>query len=108
MSDEPFVPVDPGGEPAGGIDKAVVRADVRKDVAQVTAPIVVDLGKQRRRLVKQLARGEGPLMAEVAAVIDEVRKQLDDELNGKVLVPLVMVCRQKRKRKPTPTLLPTR
>lgn len=38
-----------------------------------TAPVVLDLGKQRRKRIKQLRRGEGRLMDEVNASIDELR-----------------------------------
>ncbi len=62
----------------------------------VTAPIVVPLGTARRRRLEQLARGRGPLMVQVAEVIEEVRRQLGDELQDKTLVPLVMIYRRQR------------
>jgi hypothetical protein len=39
----------------------------------VAPPIVLDLGKQRRKRVKELRRGEGRLMDEVNASIQELR-----------------------------------
>jgi hypothetical protein len=36
-------------------------------------PVVLDLGKQRRKRVKQLRRGEGRLMDEVNASLEELR-----------------------------------
>ena len=84
-----------------------VRPDGSADGGPVTAPIVIDVGKQRRRLIRQLARGEGPLMTEVHDIIDAVRAELGDGLDGKTLVPLVIICRPKRRRRrsemfPTP------
>src|SRR5205085_328999 len=37
------------------------------------APIVVDFGKHRRKRVKQLRKGRGPLMAEVARCVQELQ-----------------------------------
>lgn len=107
MSDEPIEPDEEWEEPAEGSGEVIAPVGPREDRGGVTAPIVVNLGKQRRRVVKQLERGEGPLMTEVAEVIDEVRTQLGDEMKGKILVPLVMVCRQKRKRKRPRSFLPS-
>ncbi len=70
----------------------------------VTAPIVVDLGRRRGRQIKQLKRGEGPLAREVDDVIAQVRAGLAADLDGKTLVPLVVVYKQKKKRaRPAPT-----
>lgn len=64
----------------------------------VATPIVVELGKRRRKQIKKLRNGEGPLVKEVADVIDQVRAELGDELNGKVLLPVVVVYRKKSRR----------
>ncbi len=44
-----------------------------RSAENATAPVVLDLGKQRRKRIKQLRRGEGRLMDEVNASIDELR-----------------------------------
>jgi hypothetical protein len=72
----------------------------------VTQPIIVDLGKQRPKQIKRLKRGRGKLWAEVLDVIEEVGDQLGDDLEGKTIVPVVMVYRKKSKRKGLNTLLP--
>jgi hypothetical protein len=36
-------------------------------------PVIVDLGKQRRKRIKQLRRGEGKLVAEVTGAVEELR-----------------------------------
>lgn len=63
------------------------------------SPIVVDLGKRRRKLIRQLKRGQGKLMNDVAQVMDEVRANLGPEAEGKELVPVVIVYQRKRRRK---------
>lgn len=65
---------------------------------QVVTPVVVDLGKVRRKHVKRLKRGEGKLAEEVLDVVDEVVEELGDELEGATLVPIVMVYERKRKK----------
>jgi hypothetical protein len=72
----------------------------------VTAPIVVDLGRRRRKQIKQLKRRKGPLVEEVDDVIAQVRAALAADLDGKTLVPIVMVYKQKKKRaRSAPTAL---
>jgi hypothetical protein len=72
----------------------------------VTQPIIVDLGKQRPKRIKQLKRGRGKLWNEVVDVIEEVSAQLGDEVDGKTIVPVVMVYRKKSKRRSVNPLLP--
>lgn len=84
-------------------DGQVSQVDVTTDVTQ---PIIVDLGKQRPKRIKQLKRGEGKLWDEVVDVVEEVSAQLGDELNGKTIVPVILVYRKKEKRKARNSLLP--
>jgi hypothetical protein len=37
------------------------------------APILIDLGKQRRKAIKALRRGDGVLMEEIGAALDKLR-----------------------------------
>jgi hypothetical protein len=62
------------------------------------APVVVDLGKEKSKTLRALKNGEGPLMQDVARVLDEVRAR-SSELAGKELVPVVIIYRKKPKRK---------
>jgi len=64
-----------------------------------TPPVFVDMGKTRRKRIKELKRGEGPLMSEVRDVIEEVKTQLGDELDGKIIVPVVIVYKEKKSRR---------
>jgi hypothetical protein len=61
------------------------------------APVVVDLGKEKSKTLRALKNGEGPLMADVARVVEEVRAK-SSELAGKELVPVVIIYRKKLKK----------
>lgn len=61
----------------------------------VTSPIVLDLGKQRRKRIKELRRGEGKLMDEVAASIAELRTAGALAADAQ---PVVVIVREKRRR----------
>ncbi len=62
---------------------------------QANGPIVIDLGKHRRKQVKQLREGRGKLMDDVGAVIAELRAAgaIADNVQ-----PVVIVVREKRKK----------
>jgi len=68
-------------------------------VVEITTPIMVNLGKQRPKRLKALKRGKGKLMNEVAEVLEEVALNLADEVDGKTLVPVILVYEKKKKRK---------
>jgi hypothetical protein len=58
-------------------------------------PVVLDLGKQRRGRIRELRRGEGKLMDEINASIEELRTAgaLSPEAQ-----PVVVVVRQRRRK----------
>ena len=64
----------------------------------VSAPIVIDVGK-KKKLIRALKRGRGSLMVDVARVVGEVRTNLGPEAASKQLIPVVIIYRQKRKRR---------
>ncbi|MEW6736396.1 MAG: hypothetical protein AB1489_34205 [Acidobacteriota bacterium] len=70
-----------------------------KEESTVEIPIVIDLGKEKSKRIKALKRGRGKLLDEVAAAVEEVRANLGDEANGKVLVPVVLIYRKKSRRR---------
>ena len=72
-------------------------ADEKK--VDVTEPIFLNLGKQSRKRIKNLKKGRGKLWNEVQDVIDEVSFMLEDDLDGKTIVPLILVYRKKPNRK---------
>ncbi len=72
--------------------------EVEKTTAEVTQPIIIDLGNQRSKFIKELKKGKGKLWDEVQSVLNEVQDMLGEKAEGKVIVPVVMVYQKKAKR----------
>jgi hypothetical protein len=66
---------------------------------QGLAPIIVDLGKKRRKAIKALMRGDGRLLDEVEQVIGEIRAELGKDAEAAEIVPIVLVYRRKTRRR---------
>jgi hypothetical protein len=66
--------------------------------ARVTAPVVVSLGTEKQKRIRQLKRGRGKLMDEVGQVLEQVRTSFGEHADGKIFVPVVLVYRRKRRR----------
>lgn len=62
---------------------------------EMTQPVIIDLGRQRARSLRDLKNGEGKLWDEVLDVADEVKEMLGADAEGKVLIPVVMLYQQK-------------
>jgi hypothetical protein len=62
-------------------------------------PIVVDLGKARRRQLKDLKQGRGKLADEVHDVVARVRDDLGASASGIQFVPVVIIYKRKTKKK---------
>lgn len=60
-----------------------------------SAPVVLDLGKQRRKQIKQLRRGEGRLLDDINGAIEELRTV---GTIGALSQPVVIVVREKRRK----------
>ena len=65
---------------------------------ETITPVVVDMGKVKRKHVKRLKHGTGRLADEVLDVIDEVVDEFGDDLDGATLVPIVIIYEKKRKK----------
>ena len=65
---------------------------------EVVAPIIVSLGKKKKKAIKQLKRGKGRTMDEVMDVVDQVQETLGDQAAGKIIVPVVVIYRRKQRR----------
>ena len=61
-------------------------------------PIVVDLGKTKKKKIKKLKRGTGPLLDEVQQAVAVSRSRAGDQLADKVCVPVVLIYKKKKKR----------
>lgn len=56
------------------------------------SPLVVELGRKKAKQIRQLRKGEGPLMEEVTRIVDQLRAE------GQLApgaVPVAMVVKQK-------------
>jgi hypothetical protein len=73
--------------------------------AGTTDPIVIDLGKVKRKQIKALKQGRGPLVEELAGVVAQVQEGLGSAADGKTVLPVVVVYRQRPKRKKISSLL---
>ncbi|HTM26640.1 MAG TPA: hypothetical protein VL225_15695 [Vicinamibacterales bacterium] len=71
-------------------------ATVISDTPKRDAPVVVDLGKQRRKLIKLLCRGEGPLMEDVRGCVEELRSA---GTVGASAQPVIVIVRPKRRKR---------
>jgi hypothetical protein len=70
-----------------------------KPLTEMTQPVIIDLGRQKNRALKNLKKGKGKLWDEVFDVVEEVKDMLGNDADGKVLVPIVMIYCEKPKRK---------
>ena len=66
---------------------------------EVVTPVIVDMGKTKKKQIKRLKQGRGLLMDEVVDVLDEVADALGDELEGKMMVPIVILYKEKPKKR---------
>jgi len=62
-------------------------------------PIVIEMGKTRRSRIKQLKRGKGKLMDEVAQVMEDVLANLGKDAASTRLVPVVIVYTKKKSKR---------
>ena len=60
-----------------------------------SAPVVLDLGKQRRKRIKQLRKGEGRLLDDINGAIEELRTV---GTIGALSQPVVIVVREKARK----------
>jgi hypothetical protein len=67
-------------------------------VSEVLTPVVVPLGKKKKKDIKRLKRGEGRAMDEVMDVIEQVQANLGAQADGKVILPVVVIYKQKQRR----------
>ncbi len=73
-------------------------SDPVRSVASALAPsepVVLDLGKQRRKQIKRLRQGDGKLMDDINGAIDELRTA---GTIGPVSQAIVVIVREKRRK----------
>lgn len=64
-------------------------------LAPSLAPVVLDLGKRRRKQVKQLRRGEGKLLDDINGAVEELRTAGTLSATSQ---PVIVIVREKRRR----------
>lgn len=74
----------------------VAKTTEEETSTEMTQPVIIDLGAQKSKALKQLKAGEGELWDEVFDVIDEVKEMLGAEAEGKVLIPVIMLYEKKQ------------
>jgi hypothetical protein len=50
--------------------------------ADIVEPIIINLGKKKRKQIKRLKKGRGKLWRDVIDVIDEVGEQMNSDSEG--------------------------
>ncbi len=65
---------------------------------QATPPIIVDMGRQKAKNLKELKKGEGKLLEDVQEVLDQVQEQLGDRIKGQTILPVVILYEKKTPR----------
>lgn len=73
--------------------------ETESKTAEMTQPILIDLGAQKGGKIKDLKKGKGKLWDEVLNVVDETREMLGAEAEGKVFVPVILIYTKKTRRK---------
>jgi cellobiose-specific phosphotransferase system component IIA len=68
-------------------------------------PVVIDLGKVKKKAVKALKQGRGPLIEEIDDVISQVRESLAEAGVGQTILPVIVLYREKPKKKTLASLL---
>ena len=67
--------------------------------SEMTQPVILDLGRQKSKELRALKKGEGKLWDEVLGIVEEVKEQLGEKADGRVLMPVVMIYQKKPKRR---------
>lgn len=81
------------------MEKKKEKVEKKIDVmAEMSQPIIVDLGRQQSKKLTAMKNGEGKLWNEVLEVVGEVKDMLGKEADGKMLVPLILIYEKKTRR----------
>jgi len=74
------------------------QVSVAQVAAEVLTPVIVPLGKKKKKAIKQLKRGKGRAMDEVMDVVEQVQTNLGEAAAGKVILPVIVVYSKKQRR----------
>jgi hypothetical protein len=65
-------------------------------------PVILDLGKKKRKAIKDLKKGRGKLVDEVMEAVSRLEASLGEEANGKTILPVVVLYKEKKRLPRTP------
>lgn len=85
--------------PAPATETPKVETTKSTDLAAASAPIVVDVGKKRRKQIRRLRKGQGKLMMEINHLVEELRMAGSISASSQ---PVIVVVRQKRRTRSLP------
>jgi hypothetical protein len=83
-------PINQPGDKSAGTGPEPKTARVER-----VAPVIVNLGKAKKKRIKQLKKGDGKLMREVAEALLKVEQDMSAQLAGKTVVPIIVVVERK-------------
>ena len=63
----------------------------------VNPPIILNIGKTKKKNIRDIRRGQGKIMNDVEDAMAEVTSSLGEQVDGKQLVPVVLIYRKKRR-----------
>ncbi len=69
--------------------------DDAPQTADIAQPIIIDMGKVKKKAIKRLKKGRGKLMVEVGEVVGQVLAEMGTDVEGKKIVPIVVIYRKK-------------
>ncbi|MFY9622143.1 MAG: hypothetical protein WAM70_11425 [Pyrinomonadaceae bacterium] len=75
------------------------KGNPQQDKTNLPLIVVRDLGSRKKKPIQDLKKGQGQLVAEVNDAIEEARAALPAADKNKTLVPVVIVYREKRKKR---------
>ncbi|MCI0398649.1 MAG: hypothetical protein L0332_34170 [Chloroflexi bacterium] len=81
-------------------EKQEEKAEEAADTTEVTDPIIIELGRHRKKHIERLKEGKGELWYEVVDVLEEIKEQLGERAAGKIMVPVILVYEKRRRRDP--------
>jgi hypothetical protein len=81
-----------------GRNEATMTDEPVEQPAEMTQPVIIDLGKQKAKKIKALKEGKGKLWDDTLAVVAEVKEVLGEDADSKVLIPVILIYEKKTRR----------
>ena len=82
------------------------KSETAEVTTEMSQPIIIDLGRKKSSQIKDLKEGEGELWDEVLEVVEEAKEMLGSDVEGKVLMPLILIYEKRPGRRVERLLFP--